>query len=259
MRATLTLFLIPLIFLSCGPGKTENGSDAKAASIVMEAIKSYGGDTYENIQIEFDFRDRSYGILKKNGDYIYARIHADSVFVHDLLSNEGFSRKTDGNPTEVSDEMKGKYTNSINSVVYYALLPYGLETPAAVKEYLGESKIKGKNYHKIKVTFKEEGGGVDYEDEYVFWFEKNTYSMDYFAYAYKSEGGGTRFRAAVNKRTINGITFQDYINYKGEDSFAPVDNIEERYLKDELEEISRIELKGIKVTSPKVPSKTFTE
>ena len=31
---------------------------------------------------------------------------------------------------------------------------------------------------------------------------------------YQTDGGGARFRRAINKRDIGGILFADYINYK---------------------------------------------
>jgi hypothetical protein len=33
------------------------------------------------------------------------------------------------------------------------------------------------------------------------------------AYNYITDGGGVRFRSAINKRRVNGLLVQDYINY----------------------------------------------
>ena len=71
--------------------------------------------------------------------------------------------------------------------------------------------------------------------------------MDYLAYSFHVNGGGTRFRKAINRREINGITFQDYINYT---ATTEVENIADfdQLLKDQkLEEVSIIDLKNVVV------------
>ncbi|MEL7534879.1 MAG: DUF6503 family protein, partial [Bacteroidota bacterium] len=108
------------------------------------------------------------------------------------------------------------YSNSVNSVLYFIRLPYGLNDPAVNKKYLGEESIKGKKYHKIEVTFEQEGGGKDYDDVFVYWLDQQSHYLDYLAYSYETDGGGLRFRKAFNARTIGGIRFQDYVNYKAE-------------------------------------------
>jgi hypothetical protein len=247
MKSKYVIFLLVPVFLSCQNSANENPeSDPKAQEIVDQLIEAYGGSNYDQSKIEFEFRDKSYGSLRRGGNYIYARIFTeDNDLYHDLLSNEGFTREIDGNPADISEKKKAAYTRSVNSVIYFALLPYGLNDPAVIKQYLGEKEIEGKSYHKVLVTFQKDGGGEDHEDEFVYWIGNDDYSMDYFAYAYHTDGGGTRFRKAYNKRSIGGITFQDYINYEGSTSFDHVDDLDEKYIKGELKELSRIELNNI--------------
>jgi len=68
--------------------------------------------------------------------------------------------------------------------------------------------------------------------------------VDYLAYSYHVNGGGVRFRSAYNSREVDGVRFQDYINYK-HDSTTPVEEMDEYYLKGELKELSKIELRNI--------------
>jgi hypothetical protein len=62
------------------------------------------------------------------------------------------------------EEKETAYANSLNSVIYFALLPHGINDDAVNKEYLAETTIKDQPYHKIKITFDPEGGGSDYEE-----------------------------------------------------------------------------------------------
>jgi len=56
--------------------------------------------------------------------------------------------------------------------------------------------------------------------------------------------GGVRFRSAYNRRVIDGIIFQDFINYKAKIG-TPLFDLPSLYEKGELEELSRIETKDI--------------
>ncbi len=225
---------------------------SKAQPIIDKAINAHGGELYNDVKINFDFRDKSYEAVRKGKDFTYTRSFTDSVgTIRDTLSPKGLIRHVDDIPFDLSDEMSRKYTESVNSVIYFALMPYNLNDPAVIKEYKGESKIKGKAYHKIFVTFQKKGGGKDYQDQFMYWINKKTNKIDYMAYNFHNEGGGTRFRAAYNPRIINGITFLDYVNYKGDDKFKPIQDMDKRFLKDELKILSKIELKNISVKSLK--------
>jgi hypothetical protein len=54
-----------------------------------------------------------------------------------------------------------------------------------------------------------------------------------------------RFREATNARSINGILFQDYINYKPKTEDIALAELEKLFLSDELEKLSEINLENI--------------
>ena len=234
------LLLISMFFLACTTKEDAN-------KIVNEAILQAGGDLFENTEIEFVFRDREYGYKKVGGNFEYVRIFKDSTnVVRDVLANTGFTRQIDGITTEVADTMATKYSNSVNSVVYFALLPYGLNDQAVNKIYVGQSAIKDAVYHKIKVTFNQEGGGEDFQDVFIYWVGEDDHKVDYLAYSYETDGGGIRFREAYNERVINGVRFVDYVNYKPKD-IQDLEVLDQEFEKGNLEELSKIELTDIKV------------
>jgi len=216
--------------------------------IIDKAIEASGGKKYLNSTIEFDFRGRHYVALRDGGKYSYERITKDSTnTIHDYLNNDGFKREINNMPVEVADTMKVKYTASVNSVVYFALLPYGLNDAAVRKKFLGETNIENVEYYVIEITFAQEGGGEDHEDVFLYWINKKDFTIGYMAYSYEeSDGIGLRFRKAYNPRTINGILFLDYINLKPKGE-TQITNLEELFKKGELEELSKIELTNIQV------------
>ena len=238
----ISLLLCLLILQSCGFSLQD------PQEIVDRAIEKAGGERFENLQMEFDLRDRQYKVTRNNGRFSYERIFRDSTYtIHDFLTNDGFSRKINGQSHAVPDSMAVRYSRSVNSVVYFALLPFGLNDTAVNKRLLGEIVLAGESYYKVEVTFDEEGGGEDFEDVFVYWIHQQDFTVDYMGYSFQVNGGGTRFRKAYNVRNIDGIKVADYINYKPKQPNSAVQVHDSMFLRQELEELSRIELKNIRV------------
>ncbi len=224
--------------------------------IIDKAIVASGGEKYLNSTIEFDFRERHYIAIREGGKFSYERIFKDSAkTIHDFVSNDGFKREIDGVVAEVVDSMKVKYTSSTNSVIYFALLPYGLNDAAVQKKFLGETILDGKGYYKIEISFRQDGGGEDFQDLFNYWVSKDDFSIDFLSYSFsENDEISSRLRKAYNVRRVENILFLDYINYKPKDNKVRFDQLEESYEKGELEELSKIELQNISVKKP-FPSK----
>lgn len=232
---------IVLFLLSC-----EQSSEAE--KVIDRAIEAHGGKRFEKAKISFSFREREYGIFKSPDFFEYTREFTDSTGrVKDVLNNAGFIRTVDGIPVELEDKWIRAYSNSVNSVAYFAFLPYGLNDPAVYKEYLGETEISGQGYHVVKVTFSEDGGGEDFEDEFLYWINQDSYLIDYLAYSYLTEGGGVRFRKAGNRHEIEGLVLQDYENYKPVNKETSLEGLEELFVQGELELLSEIVLEDLRV------------
>ena len=214
----------------------------KGQEIIDKAIIAHGQHLFENATLSFLFRDKQYSAKRSATSYIYTRSFKDSsTLIEDILINSThFSRKKNGASIEVSKDWAGKYSRSINSVLYFFQLPYLLNDPAVKKIDQGIKQIKGENYYEIKVSFQTENGGEDFEDEYLYWIDVNTFEIDYLAYNYITDGGGVRFRSAINKRRVNGLLVQDYINYAPLNKKMPLPNLITEFEKGTLIEISRI-------------------
>lgn len=217
--------------------------------IVDSAIEAYGGKIYESSIIDFDFRNIHYTIYKTPTAFEYIREFNDSTgIIRDVLNNSGFVRTINGKKIDtLTEERIGAFSRSINSVAYFAYLPYGLNDAAAVKTYLGETEINGEKYHLIKVTFVPDGGGEHYEDEFLYWIGVDDYFLDYMAYSYHTDGGGVRMREVSDVIEVGGIRFQNYLNLKPEDKNTPVEKMQELYISGNLELLSEISLENIKV------------
>ncbi|TPE42603.1 DUF6503 family protein [Pontibacter mangrovi] len=235
-----------LLVTACTESKTP---DSEAQEIVDAALAAHGADNLDRSVVSFRFREMQYRALRDNGAFVYSRTFTDSTGrrVHDVLSNSGFKRTLNDAEEQLAEEEQQKYSASVNGVIYFALLPYFLNDAAVQKTYLGEATVKGEPYHKVKVTFAQEGGGDDFKDEYVYWFHKDRHTMDYLAYNFEENGGGSRFREAINPRTVGNFRFQDYNNYKISDKDFPIDNYDRAFEAGKLEKVSEINLEEVQV------------
>ncbi len=223
-----------------------------AQEVVDQAIDFSGTEKLRNGSATFNFRNISYEYWHEKGTYIYTRIQSDTASneIKDVLTNEGLVRFINGEEALITEERRAAYTSSVNSVIYFAFLPLWLNDPAVNKSYGDITEIEGKEYHKIKITFAEEGGGEDFEDVFYYWFDVEDYSMDYLAYSYiEKEGTGIRFRKAYNARSVNGVMIQDYVNMKPKSKELKLEEIDEAFINGDLEQLSLIELKNVNINA----------
>ncbi len=243
MKYVFTIFIFSILITAC----TQKPTSKK---ILTMAIEAHGGDKIYNSNVSFDFRDKHYEGSYKNGSYKLSRHFSDTLGnkIKDVLTNEDFERTINDTLITITDEWAGKYSNSINSVFYFFRLPFNLKDDAVILTYLGNGIIDGTNYYKVKVTFGEEGGGEDFDDVFVYWFNTETYILDYLAYEYATNGGGKRFRKAINQRDENGWLISDYINYKPKDLKVDIVNYDTYFAKDGFKKLSEIVNNNVKVT-----------
>ena len=227
----------------------ENQVPDKAQEVIDQSIGYHGLHILDNAEFSMSFRGIDYTYKNEKGRYEYTRTQTDSTGaqVVDILNNMGFGRYINEEEAQITEERTGAYTRSVNSVIYFFRLPFGLNDEAVNKEYMGEATIKGKTYHEVKVTFEQEGGGEDFDDVFLYWFDAEDYSMDYLAYLYHTDGGGMRFREAINQRTVDGVRVQDYINMRPENEDIDIMTIDDLYNAGELKELSRIINENIKI------------
>jgi uncharacterized protein DUF6503 len=241
------VFFALIGILSC---KQKQAPKPSAQDIVDRSIEVSGGKLYTTSDISFDFRKRKYRLERVNNRKALKRIlKTDTSEIVDIKTNHDFQRFINGNQVKLHDSMANKYANSVNSVHYFAYLPYGLNDPAVKKEYLGDISINEKSYHKIKVTFNQENGGDDFEDVFIYWFNYETFKPDYIAYEFEEDDGsrGLRLRKAYNERTVRGIRFVDYENLKPSEKGQSLYKLDSLFMKGRLKLLSTIKLKNIVV------------
>ncbi len=164
-----------------------------------------------------------------------------------MLDNDTLIRYTAGKPTPLETKKTKAYSNSVNSVIYFAFMPWALLDPAVRPTYLGEDLIDGKRYDRIAIDFAVEGGGEDHSDDFLYWFDSEDRSLDYFAYAHPG-GLMPRFRVATNVRAVGGVRVQDYDNFAYPEGGARnIDSLLDDYRRGALILLSEIDLEEVEV------------
>ena len=241
---------IVLLLVVLSIGSCKKNQKLSAEDWVNASIKSHRMDDFNNKKVAFSFREFNYTQNKDAQGIIYTRSKKQSPEQIDVLhSKNGFSRTLNNEPVILSDSLASVYSESVNSVLYFFRLPFSLKDTGAIKTELKSEQIKNRLYQKIGVSFTPENGGVDYQDTFRYWIDKETKKLDYLAYQYHSDGGGIRFRAVVNRRTIGGVVFQDYENYKAPKN-SSLDELTDLYKKEKLELISMIINDSIRIVKP---------
>jgi len=255
MKYLALLLLSTLFLMNCESEKTvekqgiQEAEPTKADMIFAKTLEAHGGDLYEKANYGFVFRGKNY-TFENDGDrfeYTMKYEKNDTTFF-ERMDNDVFVSEANGEVQKLTKKKASAKREVLNSVIYFATLPHKLKDGAVNKNFVGVTKIKDKPYDILEVTFKEEGGGKDFDDTYHYWINQETSIIDYLAYNYTVNKGGVRFRAANNSRNVNGIVFQDYGNYKAEVG-TPLADLPALYEAGELKKLSEINTESVKSLS----------
>lgn len=230
------------------PPEAAEPQDTAAVTILQRARRTHGADVLDHAEVTFVFRGTPFTVRRDGGRFAYARTWADSAgTVRDVLDNDGFTRTVEGVPVTLGERERLAAEEAVNSVVYFALLPYALADPAVQPRLIGADTLGGEPYDLVEVTFRQEGGGRDYQDRFVYWIHRSRSTMDYLAYSYETSDGGARFRQAVTPRTVGGVRFADYRNFSAEPSEPPLEAMGRLFEADSLALLSEIVLDSVRV------------
>ena len=218
-----------------------------AHQLVEDAVRYHGFDQLASTPVRFSFRDAQYSIDRSQpGNTIYTKafsavdtLSGQTQQLNDTLINSvQFTRYLNGKALELSPEDSGRYAESLNAVAYFFQLPLPLLDEAAQLELLPDTRIKGNDYRTLAVSFAPDQGGKDHQDTFRYYFDPKTKALSYLSYAYETNGGGIRFRAA-QENPKGRFVFLNYLNYKPK-SLVPLDSLTTLYNSDQLELLSEI-------------------
>ncbi len=221
---------------------------AGAAITLRRARAAHGSDVLDHATVSFSFRGTPFTVERDGGRFAYTRDWTDSTGSgRDVLTNDGLVRTVDGDEVPLDERAYRIAEEAVGSVVYFALLPYALADPAVQSRLAGADTLAGEPYRRVEVTFRQEGGGRDYQDRFLYWIHQDRATVDFLAYSYDDNGGGARFRQAVHPRTVGGVRFADYLNFSAEPLMPPLERLGRMWEADSLDLVSEIVLDDVQV------------
>jgi hypothetical protein len=253
MRTISFFLLLAASFVACQSPKSPAARPLSADEVVNRSLEAMGARLLDSVAVSFDFRGKMYLQEKWGNAFTYHRASRDSLGneTHDVMHGDSLIRTLNGEAVPLTEKEADIHYHAINSVMYFAFLPYKLNDPAAKREWIGDATVKGIPYHKVRVTFSPEGGGKDHDDEFVYWFRTDDYQLGYLAYRYHTNEGGVRFREAFNQRNVGGLVIRDYRNYKhSQPDSVEVKDLDKLWEAGKLELLSDVLLENVEVKRP---------
>jgi hypothetical protein len=251
----LTKLLLPplaaLALLLAGCASPDERDRQRGTEVIERAREAHGSTILDHARVTFTFRGDRYSVQRDGGAFAYTRCFDDDAGaeVCDTLDNDGIRRQRGTEPVPLAESEERAVETTVNSVVYFALLPYNLADPAVRPRWREEQTVRGEPYDVVEVTFEQDGGGRDWEDRFVYWVHRQRGTMDYLAYDFHTGDGGTRFREAFDARTVGGVLVADYRNY-APDPDAPLASLESLAAlleEGQLELVSEVILEDVRV------------
>ncbi len=243
--------LLSLWLPSVAPAVSEERVEQSA--LVDRAIAQHGGEAYGHTETSLDICSKSgcfHVETRTQKDRFDFKVAGKASGRHREVSSVGglTTVKLDGETIAVDGTAMQRHIDWAMARIYFCFLPYRLNDPGVYKQDLGLTDWGGRTFHRIKVTF-EPGSSTDASDEYMYWFDPETARLEFFAYTYDDNGGGLRFRRAINHRRFGGILFFDQENFGTEGAGLSVDLIDEAFVRNKLRHVSTVRLEDIEVRS----------
>ncbi len=220
--------------------------------VIDRAIAEHGGALYEASRTRLRLCSLSgcsdLDVRMDHGAYDYRVVGAYRDRERRVrVTNATVEHWLDGERQPVGDpEQEQSLRDWVMARVYFCFLPYRLNDPGVYKQDLGIESWKGRELHKVKVTFAA-GSSSDAQDEYLFWLDPESGRVEQFAYSYERGDPGLRFRRGFNYRRVGGILFFDQENLGAEGEGLTVDAITPRFVETSLRPVSTVVLRDIRV------------
>jgi hypothetical protein len=107
--------------------------------IIDQAITVSGTEMLRNAEASFTFREKDFNYRRFKGQFVHTRVVTDmnQNRVRGTLTNKGLTDCINNSLVGPTEKRRNMHSNSVNSVIYFAFLPFWLNDRAAVNTYAG--------------------------------------------------------------------------------------------------------------------------
>ncbi len=215
MKQLFSICLLVLLLCSCNQNPKVTNKEFDAKALLLKAVEAHGGDLYKSSTISFELNNYEFLLQRDGYNYVYEMSSQnDTAKFTARTFNGGFKFFVNGEESSQGSRMDGIVGNRLTSVVYDFYLPYELLGNDAIHSYDGQEPVRGKMYHKVRVTFKQIDPEVPDQRIMMLWIDQKTHEIDFIGKQNGDEKSRKQFMAAANKRRQSGMLIFDYENYQ---------------------------------------------
>lgn len=221
------VFLVFTLTLGSCDRQTETPK-LTAKTILNKAIEAHGGQRYDGATITFDLNDYRFKFHKSGYNYKHQMSSEKDGAYHTATAfNGGMNYRIEDSLVEQNARLQTMIRTRVNNVAYDFYIPYVFTTNDIVLTDLGTEQLRLRNYHKIKVGYKQIEGAEPDLRAYVLWIDTETFEIDFIAKQNDEESGRKQFMAAAYKRKVEGMLFSDFELYQtyGRNLQVPIDSL----------------------------------
>ncbi len=219
--------------------------------MMEEAISAHGWEQLDAGVVSFRQENVLYRVLRDGDASLYSRTfrNGNGERVYDVLTGNSFTRTINDQEVPLGQDEVQAYSDSIRSVVFLVMLPYVLQDADMQQKYIGNVRLHGQPYHKVRITFPARSGKrVSHPaGSFLLWIHRQHHTLDYLVYSPRNDGKGNRFAQAVNPREVGGIRFQDYNYYTTKRRISPA-RLDYAFEAGKLDKVSETKIEDIKVS-----------
>lgn len=213
-QLTIGVILVLLAY-GCNQKVTNDLAQLDGKELLENAVKAHGEQLYTGATVRFMMNENDFDLKRDGYNYRYEMSRQTDTATHTAVTyNGGFEFLIDGELVSQGSRMEVIIRNRLSAVAYDFYLPFELLANDAIHRYLGTEIVRGKEYHKVEVTFKQIDIEVPDNRIIMFWIDVKTNEIDFIA---KQDGGREtrkQFMAAANKRRQNGLLISDFETYR---------------------------------------------
>lgn len=224
-------------------------SDSKSEKALITLGEEMGDKKRETATITYRRQDTTIQINRNCGWFEIQKTFdtKDDEKLVSAIDNSGFTQVMGEKERQLSPAQIVRETTALNRELFYAELPFGLNSPTIRKKSIGEVEIDSIGYEKIKFAFLEE----NYSDqtqlvEGVLWLNKELSDIDFIAIRFDADNK-LEFAKRIAKRTVEGIEFADYEVYEAKEELV-LEDMATNYAEKKLTKKETIHYEDIQVT-----------
>lgn len=243
----LLLLTILCINVSCKKSSPNSKDlDQTSSQLFQKTLNTHGLTKFETSLLKFNFGTTEYTITELNNRALYTMTRYLDHNVYKAIYDGGYLTYSINNELQEDSDFPYQIVQrSLYGFAYCYSIPFSLQTNDVILERKTDVEIRNQDYYTLDVTFTKIPDTP--EDQIILYINKETNIIDYTAIKHLLTDFKPQFRRMINPRYIDGILFQDYIQFSSDNDDLKIDQYYSKYNSAELKDLRKVEITNIEV------------